>query len=95
MECSQGMLDVSKYDCIVLNKLISGCVHAARQYYKNAVENLKKLGCIQVNDDPCLYVKKNKKDILYLALYVDGNLMMEDVDTLDELITAFGKTGCS
>ena len=30
--------------------------------------------------DPCLYIKKNDKGIVYVALYVDDNLMIWDVE---------------
>ena len=48
-ECSQGLSDVGKDDCIILNKCIYGLVQAARQYYKKAVgilNNLAFLGAL-------------------------------------------------
>ena len=38
MECPQGMSDVGKDDCIILNKYIYGLVQTARQYYKKAIK---------------------------------------------------------
>ena len=42
MECPSGMKDVSKDDCIVLQKWICGLVQAARQYNKKIVEILRR-----------------------------------------------------
>ena len=42
MECPQGMSDVKKDDCIILNKCIYSLVQAAHQYYKKAVPLCKK-----------------------------------------------------
>ena len=41
IECSQGISNVKKDKCIILNKCIYGLVQAARQYYKKAVKVLK------------------------------------------------------
>ena len=46
------------------------------------------LGFIGGNVDPCLYVKKCEKGITYVALYLDKNLMIEDVAVIDSAITA-------
>ena len=46
MECPQGMSEVKKDDCIILNKCIYGLVQAACQYYKKAVEILKSSGFV-------------------------------------------------
>ena len=54
-----------------------------RQYYKKAVEILNKLGFVEGYVNPCIYVKKSKKNI---ALYVHDNLMLEDVEAIDEVI---------
>ena len=46
MECPQGMSNVKKDDCIILNKCIYGLVQATWQYFKKAVENLKSSGFV-------------------------------------------------
>ena len=46
MECPQGMVDVKKDNCIILNKCIYGLVQAARQNYKKAVKILKSSGFV-------------------------------------------------
>ena len=40
-----------------------------KQQDKETVEILKKLGFIGSNVDPCLYVMKSEKGIVYVALY--------------------------
>ena len=76
MECPQGMADVKKDDCVILNKCIYGLVQAARQYYKKAMEFLKSSGFVGGNIDLCLYVKKSAKGIVYIALCVDDTLRL-------------------
>ena len=73
MECSQGMSDIGKDDCIILNKCICILVQAVRQYYKTVIGFLNNLGFIGSNVNPCLYVKKSAKGIVYIALYIDDN----------------------
>ena len=76
MECSQGMSNMQKDNCVILNKWTYGLVQAARKYYKNAFKILMKLGFIGRSIEPCLYMKKSVKGIVYVALYIDDNLMI-------------------
>ena len=87
------MLDLGRDYCIILNKCIYGLVQAARQYYKKAVKIWTKLGFVGGNFNPCLYVKKSEKGIVYLALYVDDNLMIRDVKVIDKAIRALKENG--
>ena len=66
-ENPQGMSDEGEDDCVLLNKCFKGLVQAARQYYKKAVEILKKMGDIKGNANPCLCIKKSKKGIVYVS----------------------------
>ena len=43
--------------------------------------------------DSCLYVKKRIKDIVYRALYVDDNLMVGSIMTIDDAIEALKNKG--
>ena len=61
MECPQGMSDVGKVDCIILNKCIYGLVQAAWQYYKKAVKILKKLGFVGSNVDPFHMLRRMRR----------------------------------
>ena len=88
MECPQGMSDVGKDVCIILNKCIYGLIQVAMQYYKKAIKFLKNLGFVGDNVNPCLYIKKSAKGISYITLYVDDNFMVHDVEAIDNVISA-------
>ena len=88
MECPQGMTNVKKDDCIVLNKYIYGFVQAAHQYYKKAVEILKSSGLVGGSIDPCLYVKKSTKGVVYVVLYIDDHLMVGNIAATNNAIEA-------
>ena len=75
----QGMSDIEKYDCIILSKCIS---------YKKAIKILKNLGFIGGSVPPCLYMKKSAKGVVYIALYVDDDLMVGDMMAIDDAIAA-------
>ena len=51
------------------------------------MEILKNLGFIRSNSGPCLYVKKSLKGIVYVALYIDDNLMEGDIKAIDNAIS--------
>ena len=87
VENPQGMSDIEKYDCIISNKCIYGLVQAARQYYKKAIKILKNLGFLEDNVNPCLYVKKSVKSIVYTAFYIYDNLMVGEVKAVDDAIS--------
>ena len=93
MECPQGMSDVKKDDCIILNKRIYNLLQAAHQYYKKAVKILKSSSFIGGNINPCLYFKKSVKGIIYVALYIDNNLMIGNSATIDDAILALKGKG--
>ena len=78
---------------MALNKCIYGLVQTAWQYYKKAIEILKSSGFVGGSIDPCLYVKKSTKGIVYLALYVDDNLMIGNITTIDDAIEALKSKG--
>ena len=90
MKCPQGMSNIGKDECIILNKCIYDLVEGGRQYYEKALKNS---GFIGGNVDPCFYVKKSEKGVVYIALYVDNNLMVEDVVAIDDAITALKRHG--
>ena len=86
MECPQGMANVKKDDCIILKKCIYGFIQAAWQYYKKAMEILKNWGFEGGSIDPCLYAKRSAKGIVYIALYIDDNLMIGNKARIDDTI---------
>ena len=85
------MFKVRKGDCI--NKCIYSLVQAVRQFYKKAVEVLKKFGFIGGNVNPCLYVKKSEKGIVYVVFYVYNNLMTGDLQTINNPIIDLKENG--
>ena len=93
MECPQGMSDVKKDDCIISNKCIYDLVQAAHQYYKKAVEILKRSGFVGGSINPCLYVKKSMNGIVYVALYVGDNLMIGNIATINDAIKVLKSKG--
>ena len=48
----------------------------ARYYFKEAVKIVKKFGFTGSDLDLCLYMMNSMKDEVFVALYVDDNLMM-------------------
>ena len=76
-----------------MNKCICGLVQAERQYYKKVIEILKKSGFVGGNVNPCLYIKKSAKGIVYIALYINDILMVGNVDAIDDAITALKNNG--
>ena len=45
------------------------------------------------NVDPCLYMKKSAKGIAYVTLYIDDNLMIGYMATIDNTIEALKNKG--
>ena len=70
-----------------------GLVQAAQQYYKKAAEILKSSGVEGGSIDSCLYVKRSAKGIVYIALYVDDNLMGANKAAIDDAILALKNKG--
>ena len=60
---------------------------------KISCQDPEKFGFVKGNVNPCLYVKKSNKGIVYVALYVGDNLMIGDVEANDNAMTALKKPG--
>ena len=58
---------------------------------KKAVEIMKKVGFARGTVDPCLHMKKSLKGIIYVALYVDDNLMMGNPKAIDKAVEQLKK----
>ena len=86
MECPQGMSDIGKDVCIILIKYIYRLVQAIRQYCKKAIKILKNSGFIGGNVNPWLYIKKSAKDTVFVALYLDDNLIVDNIKPIDNAI---------
>jgi len=93
MECPLGMKGATHKDALSLHKYIYGLVQAARQYHKKIKEYLKKLGFTGGDVDPCLFMKKYEKGLVYIALYVDDNLMVGHPEAIDDTIALLRAEG--
>ena len=80
------MKDLGKDDGIIFQKCIYGPVQAETQYNKKAVEILKELGFTMNNTEPWLFMKHSTKDIVYVLLYTDNNLMVVNTEAIDEVM---------
>ena len=63
-----------------------GLVHSACKYYKKAVGILKKLGSKGGEVDPYFFVHNGCKGTMFIAVYVDNNLMIGDKVAINEAI---------
>ncbi len=69
MDCPEGLENASKQDnALLLKQCIYGLVQGARKYHKKAVEILKKIGFVGGDVDPCLFMKKLEKELVFVAL---------------------------
>ena len=89
----QGMYDIGKDDCIILNKCLYGLVQVTRQHFKKAIKILKNLGFVGGYIDPSLYAKKSAKGKECIALYKDDNLMEGDVKAIENAISVLKNNG--
>ena len=91
MDIPLGMENAKSDQALELQKCIYGLVQAARQYFKKAVAILKKIGFEGGTVDPCLFVRKSALGIVYIALYVDDNLLVGKPAAINEVIDLIRK----
>ena len=89
--CPQGMSNVNKDDWIMLNMCIYGPVKAVRHYHKSY--NSKEIGIQWLQCQPISLFKKSEKGIVCVALYIDDNLMVGELEVFDKEIAAFEENG--
>ena len=90
MDCPEGM-EHQEDECVLLEKTIYGLVQSARAYYKKFTAVLLEEGFTQSAADPCLYVRRDKKGVVYLAMYVDDCLCVGDEEALKDAVKRIGK----
>jgi hypothetical protein len=61
-----------------LHKALYGLKQASSTWNETVHETLIKLGLKQLDYEPCVYFKKEKGDLLIIALYVDDFLVMSN-----------------
>jgi hypothetical protein len=93
MECPPGMQGVTRNNILLLRQCIYGLVQAARQYFKRIKKTLHSIGFKGDDADKCLFCRRCKKGICYIAVYVDDNLMVGDIDAIDDTIKSLEKHG--
>ena len=94
MECPEGLEGANKQeDALLLRRCTYGLVQAARQYHKKAVEVLRKIGFVGGDVDPCLYMRRNKFGIVFIAIYVDDNLMVGHPAAIEDAIEGMKQNG--
>ena len=76
-----------------MNNCIYGLVQAVRQYCEKDVEILKNSGFVGGRIDRCLYFKKSMQGIVYIALFIDDNLMIGDMVAIDNSIEVLKTKG--
>ena len=85
MECPQGMSNI---------KMMTASFSTSEsKYYKKNIEILKSSRFVRGSINPCLFVKKSAKGIVCVALYIDNNLMVGDIATIDNAIEALKNKG--
>ena len=57
------------------------------------MEILKSTSFVGGSIEPCLYIKRSAKGIVYIALYVDDNLMIGNIAAINDAILALKNKG--
>ena len=66
-----------------LQKFIYGLKQASRSWNIKFDQSVKSFGFVQSPDEPCVYKKCSGKMVVFLVLYINDILLIEnDVDTL-------------
>ena len=91
MDCPPGMFDAKPNEALLLGRCIYGLVQASRKYHKKMTDILQGIGFVGGIIDLCLFVRKSLADIVYIALYVDDNLMIGNPKAIDEVISFLRK----
>ena len=93
MDIPEGLEDSNDDKALLLLTTIYGLVQASKKYYKKAHGILRKIGFTGGDVDPCLFVNKSLKGIMFIALYVDDNLLVGHPDAIEDAIQQMKKHG--
>ena len=93
MQNPEVLEDSYDYEALLLLTTIYGLVQAARQYYKKARGILRKIRFTGGDVDPYLFIKKSSKGIVFIARYVDDNLLVGHPDAIEDAIQQMKKRG--
>ena len=61
-----------------LKKALYGLRQSGRQWFKKLDETLVKLGFKASDYYPCLYIKKEKGEFMFLGIYVDDLILVSN-----------------
>ena len=92
MDCPEG-LEANEDECLQLLKTIYGLVQAARQYFKKFGTGLKSIGFEGGQADPCLMMKQEGNDRIYVGTYVDDNVCVGTQQLIDDTIKKLKNIG--
>ena len=68
--------------CLELGKSIYGCIQAARQWWKQFIAELKRLGFVQSLADPCLLIFHNERGVVYFVICIDDCIIISSIESL-------------
>ena len=91
MECPQGM-DHGDDEVLLLVKTIYGLVQASNRYGKKFAKALEDLGFKRCPSDPCLFMRGEGDDRLFILTYVDDNLVLGKTKAIDKFMEEFKST---
>lgn len=98
MDIPEGLTASSNMVC-KLNKSLYGLKQSPRCWNEKINTVLIQLGYVRSKHDYCLYIKENKKDVMYIVLYVDDLLIagksLPDITKLKKKLSEkFEMTDC-
>jgi Reverse transcriptase (RNA-dependent DNA polymerase) len=71
---------------------IYGLKQASRSWYKRFDSEIKALGFVKCDEEPCVYKRFSGSNIVFLVLYVDDILLIgNDIPTLEEIKSSLKK----
>lgn len=91
MDCPKGMVHDSD-ECLLLVKTIYGLVQSSARYHKKISEVFESLGFKRCPSDPCLFMRGEGPNRLYILLYVDDNFLLGRREEIDRFLEEFRKT---
>jgi Reverse transcriptase (RNA-dependent DNA polymerase) len=77
--------------CLRLKKSIYGLVQAARQWWKKFKSEMDKIGFVNSQVDPCLFLKVKDEMKCVLTLYVDDSIIAGDKELIEDTISDLKK----
>jgi Reverse transcriptase (RNA-dependent DNA polymerase) len=75
-----------------LRRAIYGLKQASRSWYKRFDSEIKALGFVKCDKEPCVYKRFSGSNVVFLVLYVDDILLIgNDIPTLEEVESSLKK----